>query len=773
MIDNLPELKIARRDLLINSLKGGGALVLSCSLPMRALMASDHTAGLTPGRDLDPARLQTWIAINKDGEVTSYWGKMDLGQGVDTAISQMVAEELDVDINRVTTLFGDTDMMADQGGASGSTGCTASGVALREAAAEARLVLLEKAADRLDAPIGNLAVNNGVVYVKEDPARKISYGELVSDGIFNVPLEWNGRYGNGLGLKSRARIKDPSEYKVVGKSVGRKDIASKIIPTAEYAVHVRTPGMLHGRMIRPPAAGARIQSVDNSSVNHVPGVKIVVEKDFIGVVAPNEWDAVRAARNLQVSWDYTDTGFPTTSEGLFDFIRQAPVEKADVVVDEGNVDAALAGAATVLDVEYEWPFQSHARMGPAFGLADIKTGTGTVWTDSQKIYDTAACAAKLMGVYKEGEPLPVRAIWAPGPGSYGRSDSGDGAADAVVLSMATGAPVRVQWMRFEGHTWDPKGPASVIRSRGAIDRSGNATAWHFNLKGFSRQDVSSREDGPGETLAGQLLGHGRERVWNMSEPENSYGFANKRYSWESIKPLREMASPLRTSHFRDPYGPEVHFAAESFIDELAYAAGQDPVAFRLKHVTDPRDADVIRAAAEIANWEPRTAPRKRRGANGILTGTGISYAQRSGSTNAIIAEVEVNPDTGRVWVRRFFVGADHGLIINPFTLDRTIEGNIVQTTSRTLYEEVIFDRSMVKSMDWISYPLLTSVEAPEAIIIKKIDRPELGKPMGAGEPTTRVTPAAIANAFYDATGVRIRRVPLTPERVKAALAKMS
>jgi CO/xanthine dehydrogenase Mo-binding subunit len=479
---------------------------------------------------------------------------------------------------------------------------------------------------------------------------------------------------------------------------------------------------------------------------------------------------VRAARELSVTWDHTDAGFPTTSEELFDYIRQAPADAAEVVLDEGDVDAALAGPGKAVVTEYEWPFQSHARMGPAFGLADIKSDTGTIWTDTQKIYDAAVCTAKLMGIYKEGEPLPVRAVWMPGPGSYGRSDCGDGAADAVVLSMAAGAPVRVQWMRFEGHTWDPKGPASVIRMRGKIDPSGTVSAWHFHLKGFSRQDVSSREDGPGETLAGQLLGHKRERIISMSEPENSYVFASKRYTWESIKPLRDMASPLRTSHFRDPYGPEVHFAAESFMDEMAYAAGVDPVAFRLKYVTDPRDADVIRAAAEIANWEPRTAPRRKKGADGVLVGTGISYAQRSGSTNAIIAEVEVNPATGRVRARRFFVGADHGLIINPFTLDRTIEGNIVQATSRTLYEEVNFDRMMVKSMDWITYPLLTTVEAPDEIIIKKIDRPELGKPMGAGEPTTRVTPAAIANAFYDATGVRLRRVPLTPDRVKAALA---
>jgi CO/xanthine dehydrogenase Mo-binding subunit len=269
-------------------------------------------------------------------------------------------------------------------------------------------------------------------------------------------------------------------------------------------------------------------------------------------------------------------------------------------------------------------------------------------------------------------------------------------------------------------------------------------------------------------LAGHLLGHTRRRNWTMAEPANSYNFANKRYSWDAIKPLREMASPLRTSHFRDPYGPEVHFASESFIDEMAYAAGMDPLAFRLKYVDDTRDAAVLKAVAELAKWEPRTAARKRKGADGVMVGTGIAYAQRNNSTNAVIAEVEVNPRTGRVWVRRYFVGSDYGLIINPFTLERTIEGNLMQATSRTLFEEVKFDRKAVTSTDWVSYPILEAGDAPEQVLIKTINRPELG-PKGAGEPVTRVVPAAIANAIYDATGVRIRKVPLDPARVKAAL----
>jgi CO/xanthine dehydrogenase Mo-binding subunit len=374
-----------------------------------------------------------------------------------------------------------------------------------------------------------------------------------------------------------------------------------------------------------------------------------------------------------------------------------------------------------------------------------------------------------IGNRRRGEAkYTVRSIWKPGPGSYGRSDAGDGAMDAVLLSEAVGAPVRVQWMRHEGHAWDPKGPASVITCRAGLDDAGKVIGYHFHVKGFSRADMNSRENDPSEVLAGHLVGHASTPAWRMQTPAESYRFDHKRYSWDALRPLRKQASPLRTAHFRDPYGPEVHFASESFIDELAYVSGKDPLAFRLARVTDERDAAVLKAAAELARWEPHTGPRKRRDANGTMIGQGIAYAQRNGSVNALVAEVEVNPKTGRIWVRRMYVGADYGLIINPFTLDRTIEGNLLQATSRTLFEEVKFDRNMVTSDDWLSYPILEVADAPLEIRIKQINRPELGA-RGAGEPTTRIVPAAIANAFFDATGVRLYRVPFTPERVLAAL----
>ena len=684
-IERAEPLTVARRDLL----KGAAALVVAVAVPPTLRLESGKARASVVTNSLDPTQLDTWLAIAADGNVTGYWGKMDMGQGVDTAIAQIVAEELDVDVDKVSIIAGDSAVCVDQGGASGSTGVNRSGAAFRAAAAEARLVLFEKASTKLGVPMSRLIASDGQVLVEGDASRSVSYAELVADAKFNAPITWNGEFGNDLGLTTRATPKDPKDYKIVGTSVRRKDIAGKILGTTEFLHDVRVPGMLHGRVVRPNVAGARVVNVDESSISDITDVKLVVENDFVGVVAPKEWDAVRAAKMLKVEWDHSDVGFPTTSEELFDWIRSATPGKSEITEDIGNVDAAIAGAAKIVSTEFEWPFQSHARMAGAASLADVRDDEVVVWTDSQKPYDTGKGAKKLLETpigdrRRNGKRYNARSIWKPGPGSYGRSDAGDGAMDAVLLSDAVGAPVRVQWMRNDGHAWDPKGPASVVTCRAGFDADGEVVAYHFHVRGFSRADQNSRENDPSEVLAGHLLGHASTPAWRMQTPAESYRFENKRYSWDALPPLREQASPLRTAHFRDPYGPEVHFASESFIDEVAFATGTDPLEFRLARVTDDRDAAVLEAAAVLAGWESHTAPRKKREANGILVGQGIAYAQRNRAVNAVVAEVEVNPETGRVWVRRMYVGADHGLVINPFTLDRTIEGNLLQSTSRTL-----------------------------------------------------------------------------------------
>jgi nicotinate dehydrogenase subunit B len=396
----------------------------------------------------------------------------------------------------------------------------------------------------------------------------------------------------------------------------------------------------------------------------------------------------------------------------------------------------------------------------------VRADRATVWTGSQKPHYGRNGVAKLLGL----PPEHVRAIWIPGPGSYGRNDAGDAAMDAALLSRLVGKPVRVQYMRNEGTGWDPKGPAGVYRGRAGLDAQGNVVAYEFFGKGFTRQDVATNESDPKDTLAGQLTGFAPKPTVIFQVPAEAYDFANKRCGWECVAPLLDRASPLRTGHLRDPLGPETHFASESFIDEVAHATGADPVAFRLTYVRDPRHAAVIKAAAEKARWSPRPSPNPRAGQGNLMVGRGFSYTERNGTIVAAVAEVEVDRRSGRVWAKKFTVAHDCGLIINPKGLELTIEGNVVMAVSRTLFEEVAFDRNQVLSVDWTSYPILEIQDAPERIDIVLINRPELA-PAGAGEPATRTVPAAIANAIFDATGVRIRRVPITPARVRAALAR--
>ena len=417
----------------------------------------------------------------------------------------------------------------------------------------------------------------------------------------------------------------------------------------------------------------------------------------------------------------------------------------------------------MIEAEYEWPFQSHACMGPACALVEIKDGKVNCWSGTQKSHFVQEGLAATLGV----PVADVHVKWLTGPGSYGRSDADDAAMDAAVMARAIGKPVRVQYTRAEGTGWDPKGPASIHRARAAIDAQGNVTAYEFSSKGFSRVDVNTNGSKPFDTLAGQALGVALKSGDNFGVPAESYEFANKRTSWETIAPLLDRSSPLRTSHLRDPVGPQIHFASESFIDEVAAGLNQDPIEFRLKHTKDARDTALIKGAAQKFGWDTRPSPRKDQTGDKV-SGRGIAYSQRNGTRVAVIAEVEVDRSTGKIFAKRFTVAHDCGQIINPDGLEKCIEGNIVQGISRTLWEEVKFDNKSVTSVDWQTYPILDITETPEKIDFVLINHPEL-PPTGAGEPSIRPVAAAIANAIFDATGVRIRRVPFSPDRVKQAL----
>ena len=744
------------------ALQAGGAFVVSVGAPLGldAVLGIDAAHAQSTRPPLMPDQLSSYIAIDAKGGVTAYYGKTDTAQGVFTAIGQIVAEELDVPFAHVKVVMGDTALTVNQGGASAQSGIQFGGRQLRMAAAEARRVLVEMAAAKLGAPADKLSVNDGVV---TDGTRSISYAELIGGRYFNVPLDWNKQIGNPLYAPGKAKPKSPKDYKIVGKPLPREDIAPKVYAQEDFVTDVKVPGMLHGRVIRPPVAGAVPVQVDERSIKEIPGARVVREKGFIGVVADKEWDAIKAAQTLKIEWSDVKPPFPDQA-AIYDHIRKAPVRKREVdeSKETGNVDAAFTGAARVIEAEYEYPFQSHASMGPGCAVVEVKDGEATLWTGSVKSHYARDGVAAILGL----APDKVHGIWKPGPGAYGRNDAGDAAMDAAVLARAVGRPVRLQYMRDQGTGWDPKSPAYVQRARAALDASGHIVALEFTSKAFSQLEVWSNESQPHDTLAGQLLGAPLKPTDMFRVPGDSYEFANKRLAWETIPPLLDRASPLRTSHMRDP--AVVNFGSESFMDELAAALNVDPVELRLRHIKNPRDLAVVKAAAEKSGWQTRPSPRRDRSGN-KLTGRGIAYTQHGGTRLAVVAEIDIDRTTGRIAPRKFTVAHDCGLIINPDGLKRAIEGNVVQGLSRAIWEEVRFDNKSVTSIDWVTYPILDIMDTPEAIEIVLIDRPDIAS-SGGGEGAMRPMAAAIANALFDATGVRMRRVPFTPERVRAALA---
>jgi nicotinate dehydrogenase subunit B len=745
-------------------LKGAGALVVSVGSPLGldTLLAIDkaHAQGTKP--PLMPDQLSSYIAINADGTVSAFFGKMDMGHGLFVAIGQMVAEELDVPFKAVKVFMGDTANSVNQGGASGSTGIQFGGKQMRMAAAEARRVLVEMAAEKLATPADQLIVVDGNISAAFNRDKKTSYGELIGGRYFNVQLDWNKQWGNPLYAPGKAQPKPHTAHRIVGQPIKREDVAPKVFAQEDYVTDVKVPGMVHGRMIRPSVAGAVPVKVDESSIKDIPGAKVVWENAFLGVVADREWDTIKAAERLKVEWSNAAPPFPEQA-ALYDHIRKAPVRKSQIDKQNGNVDEAFKTAARVIEAEYEWPFQSHASMGPACALVEIKDGMVTCWSGTQKSHFVQQGVAATLGVPLE----TVHVIWQTGPGSYGRNDADDCAMDAAVLAKSAGKPVRLQYMREQGTGWDPKGPASVHKARAALDSTGSVIAYEFMSKGFSRVDVNTNGGAPHDTLCGQTRGVALKSGDGFGVPAEAYEFANKRMGWETIPPLLDRASPLRSAHLRDPVGPQIHFASESFIDEVAAAVNADPIDFRLRYIKDPRDIALLNAVKEKSGWQSRPSPRRDQiGAK--VAGRGIAYSQRNGTRVAIVAEVEIDRTSGKIFAKKFTVAHDCGQIINPDGLVKCIEGNIVQGVSRTLWEEVTFDSKAVTSVDWISYPILDITETPETIDCVLLNHPEL-PPTGAGEPSIRPVAAAIANAIFDATGVRIRRVPFSPERVKSAL----
>jgi CO/xanthine dehydrogenase Mo-binding subunit len=717
----------------------------------------------------DPSALDTWIKIGRDGLVTINSGKMDCGQGLDVAYAQIAAEELDVPLAQVIVLFGDTKLSANQGGGSASSGVRQGAVPIRNAAAEARRVLVGLAAKELNTTPDNLQVVDGKVSVKGNPSQFVTYSQLVGDKEFGTNLEWNKKIGNDLNVIGTAKPKNPSEYKIVGKDAPRRDIKDKVISVEHFTAHIRPENLLHGRVIRPPQAGATPISIDEKSVAFIPNVKVFQKDNFVAVVAENEWDAVKAARALKVVWTKELRPLQGGDKKMFDYIKNATPTFVNAVPmffgkKEYNTEptnAALKTSTKVLEAEYFAPFQSHARIAPSCGVVDVKPDSVQIWTDTQKPHFQRQGIAKFLDIPAE----KVQAKWMHGAGSYGRSDADEAPYEAALLSKEYGRPVRVQWSREEGTAWDPKAPASVINLKAGLDEKNNVTAWLFKAKGFNGWDVKFNAESPEHTLVGMQTGHKKWTAYNFNIPEESYKFPNHVHWWETVAPYVEQASPMRTAHLRAPQEMQTRFAQECFIDEVALAAQMDSLAFRLKHIQEPREKEILEAVAKKFGWENNYKPTK---IGNISTGRGLALYNGYQSYAAVACEVEVNHATGRIWVKRIVVGMDCGLVINPSGVRAALEGQIMQGISRALYEEVKFDDNRVLSVDWNSYRIASMKDVPGKIDIIFINRPDKASG-GVAEPGLVSLPAAIANAVFNATKVRIRQYPLTPQRIKSLM----
>ena len=720
-------------------LQGSGALVISLALPRQGAAQRAPEGYEALGKALDTSEVDGFLAVQRDGSVTVYCGKVDLGQGLRIAIPQMAAEELGVAVDRIVLIEGDTALTPDQGPTGGSSGVMRGGVQIRQAAATAREALLRKAAERTGKPASEFEIVDGVARAKAG-GPDVPIGELVGDRRFELKLD------------PKAKLKDPATYTIVGKPLPRPDVPAKVTGRHIYMHDFTVEGMLHARVIRPPAVGAKLLAVDEGSIKGISGARVVRRESFLAVVADDEWDAVRAARALKARW--SESSALVGQSGVRDWMRAGPFESEEFLVRKGDIKQSLAGASKRLAAEYYWPMQSHASMGPSCAVADVRDGKATIWSASQATHKFRETCAKML----ELPPAAVRVIYLDGSGCYGMNGHDDAAADAALISRVVRRPVRVQWTREDEHGWDPKGPPQLLALEAALDADGRIAAWKSEM--WLPKATANLPNMPllGPQAAGiaQPVGITTGLISQNGNPPYAVAHQEVLVHW-----LKD--SPLRPSNLRAPGKVANGFAVESFTDELAAAAKRDAFEFRLSGLSDSRGIEVLKRAAKMLDWQPRPSP----GPGGI--GRGIAYLHYKNNETyvATAMEAEVDRATGAIRVRRIACAHDCGLIINPDALRQQIEGCILQTLSRTLHEEVAFDRSRVTSVDWKSYPILTFPEVPE-IAIDLIDRPT-EPPLGAGEAATTTVAAALANAVFDASGLRLRTVPFTPERVKSAI----
>ena len=760
-------MKISRRDFI----KTSGVLVVGLSTPS---ILEPFTVGQGPfdthRSHIDPDKLDSWLAVAADGTVTAYTGKCDLGQGMLTAQTQLVAEELSVALSKVKLIQCDTSITPDQGTTSGSqsTPTNFNTRNLAQAAATAREALVRMAAQKLNVSADQLTVEDGIVHAKN--GQHVSYSDLIGGRHFDIPLS------------STARRRSPPEWKVLGTAVPSLDRAAVMTGAFEYVHNVHVPGMVHGRVVRPPEIGAIVASVDEKSVQHIPGlIKVVVRKNFIGVVAEKQWEAEQATRNLKVNWK-PGAGLPQQKD-FYDYIRKQPSRDA-MVVNSKDVDDKLKSSARTLKATYRYPYQAHGSIASSCAVADVQADHATVWSATQSVYPTQHGVSTLTGL-----PLNnVRVIFVRGSGCYGLNAADTVSFDAALLSQAVHRPVRVQLTRQDEFISENYGSACLIDQQAGLDANGAIVAWDCETWAVSRGGRPGY-DKPGNVITGMLAGFEPEttipqkatepnrELSNRSNLVPSYmaGCVNGKCGAPgSIRSERVLAhtvnSPFFTGPLRSPLRLQNTFAHEGFMDELSSAAKADPVAYRLQHLKDPRLIEVVKAAARAARWDARPSPKPITTLSAIVTGRGIACVVYEGNNGyaAMVAEVELNQESGQVQVRRFVVAHDCGPISNRDGLFNQIEGGALQGMSRALGEEITWDDRKITSTDWQSYHtqwLGIQVPAIEIVLIENLS----DKADGAGETAITLSAAAIGNAIFDATGARLRQVPFTPDRVKAAL----
>ncbi len=732
-------------------LAGSGALIVSFSLA--DAFAQDQAAPAAapapnpPGSLKGSPFLDSWIRIDADGSITVFTGKAELGQGFKTAFQQISAEELDVPFESLKVVTADTRFTANEGYTSGSNSVHDSGTAIQNASAQARELLVAEAARRLDLPAENLRTENGAVISPD--GRRLGYGELVAADMLHVQAQ------------PKSKLKDPASFKVVGQAVPRVDIPAKVTGGAAYVQDMRLPGMVHARVVRPPSYGAQMTDCDTSAIEKLPGVvKVIRDGNFLAVVAKKEFQSIKAMNALSAVAKWKETAGLPKQDDLLRVLTNLPSQDS-TIFERTNPNLSVIGKQTI-EATYTRPYQAHGSIGPSCAVAQFVDGAMTVWTHTQGVYPDRQGIAEMLRM----PSASVRCIHVEGSGCYGHNGADDAAADAALIARALpGLPVRVQWMREQEHAWEPFGPAMVTKLKASLDGNGAISDWNFEVWSNTH---SMRPGGAGSMLAAQHMAQSFAvpAAKPIPLPEGGgdrnaipiYKFPNAHVVHHFIP-----AMPLRISAMRSLGAYHNVFSIESFMDELAVAAGADPVEFRLKHLDDPRGRGVIEKAAQGFGWQKgQKAPPGR--------GFGFAFARYKNLAAycAIATEVEVNRETGRPRLVRAVAAVDSGQVVNPDGLINQIEGAIMQSMSWTLYESVTFDDTRITSIDWQTYPILRFNSVPDSIDVHVINRP--GQPfLGSGETGQGPAAASIANAVANATGKRLRHLPLTRKRIKDAI----